>query len=68
LFTNWVDGDNLPGLAVNGATFQFLGRRMFSWAPRKLYLRVAFSDCCEVGGKCQHISLELNNDLQIPCV
>jgi hypothetical protein len=38
-------------LGVNGAIFRLLGSRLFSWAPWKLYRRVAFCDCCEVGGK-----------------
>jgi len=33
LFANVVDGDNPPALGLNGAVFQFLGSRMFSWAP-----------------------------------
>jgi hypothetical protein len=47
-------------LGVNGTIFQFLNSRMSSGAPWKLYPRVAFCGCCEVGGKwCQHDSLEL---------
>jgi hypothetical protein len=60
LFANFVDNDDSPTLGLNGLIFQFFGSRMFSGAPRKLYRRVAFCDCCEVGGKlCQHDSLEL---------
>jgi hypothetical protein len=60
LSANLVDGDDSPALGLNGAIFQYLGSRMFSGAPWKLYPRAAFCGCCEVGGKCcQHESLEL---------
>jgi len=51
MFTNLVEGDDSPALGLNGATIQFLGSRMFSGAPGKLYASVTFCDCCEVGGK-----------------
>ena len=33
LFANLVEGDDSPDLGLNGATFQLLGRRIFSGAP-----------------------------------
>jgi len=42
LFANFVDGDDSPALVLNGAIFQFLGSRIFSGAPWKLYPRVHF--------------------------
>jgi hypothetical protein len=51
LFANMVDGDDSPVLGLNGAIFQFLGSRIFAGAPRKVYPRVTFCDCCEVRGK-----------------
>ena len=69
LFANLVDGDDWPALVLNGAVFQFIGSRMFSRAWWKRYRNVAFCDCWEMGGKCcHHDSLELNNDLHVPCV
>jgi hypothetical protein len=32
-FANFVDGDDLAPLGLNGAIFQFLGSRMFSGDP-----------------------------------
>jgi len=40
LLANLGDSDDSPALVLNGAIFQFLGSRMFSEAPRKLYPRV----------------------------
>ena len=60
LFANLEEGDDSPALGLNGAIFQFLASRIFSGHPLKLYPRVTFCDCYEVGGKrCQHDSLEL---------
>ena len=42
LFANLVDGDDMPALGSNGVIFKFLGRRIFSGAPWKLYPWVHF--------------------------
>jgi len=42
LFANLVEGDDSPGLGLTGVIFLFLGSRIFSGGPWKLYPRVHY--------------------------
>ena len=69
LFANFVDGEDSPALGLNGATFQFLGSRIFSGALWKLYPKLHFVTVLRWEANDFNVILSsLSNDLQVPCV